>query len=183
MWTIKDKYERIAKSSSAYVKPYTKRIDNLKMPSGNQHPKMHQFDDKGNPKQLVAYFLETCNNAGTNGDFLVKQFVLSLKRKEFDWYNNLAPGSIWLVLTYIYGSITRFRFVSMLELSHTKEWKGEPVIACINRWRSLCLDFKDKLCKISLIEMCNHCMNWGLQYILKGIQPRTYWLLDHMTWS
>ena len=33
-----------------YSKPYTKRIDALRMPQGFQPPKFHQFDGKGNPK-------------------------------------------------------------------------------------------------------------------------------------
>ncbi|KAK4406219.1 hypothetical protein Sango_0628400 [Sesamum angolense] len=60
------------------------------MPMGYQPPKFHQFDGKGNPKQHVAHFLETCNNAGTYGDHLVKQFVRSLKYNAFDWWRKLS---------------------------------------------------------------------------------------------
>ncbi|KAK4394542.1 hypothetical protein Sango_1608500 [Sesamum angolense] len=52
---------------------------------GYQPPKFQQFDGKGNPKQHVAHFVETCNNARTYGDHLVKQFVRSLKGNAFDW--------------------------------------------------------------------------------------------------
>jgi len=55
-----------------YTKPYTKRIDALCMLHGYQPPKFNQFDGKGNPKQHVAHFVETCSNAGTEGDRLVK---------------------------------------------------------------------------------------------------------------
>ena len=48
------------------------------MPVGYQPPKFQSFDEKGNPKQYVAHFAETCNNAGTYGDLLVKQFINSL---------------------------------------------------------------------------------------------------------
>ena len=58
--TIKDKYEVSTKSSHMYVKRYTARIDNLKMPAGYQPPKFQQFEGKGNPKKHVAYFVETC---------------------------------------------------------------------------------------------------------------------------
>ncbi|KAH7865327.1 hypothetical protein Vadar_005207 [Vaccinium darrowii] len=37
--TIKDKYEQTPKSFSTYVKPYTRRIDLIKMPAGYQPPK------------------------------------------------------------------------------------------------------------------------------------------------
>ncbi|KAL0351033.1 UNVERIFIED_CONTAM: hypothetical protein Sradi_4252500 [Sesamum radiatum] len=77
--TIRSKIEGSSRSSFTYSKPYTPRIDNLKMPIGYQPPKFQQFDGKGNPKQHVAHFVETCNNAGTYGDHLVKQFVRSLK--------------------------------------------------------------------------------------------------------
>ncbi|KAK4383505.1 hypothetical protein Sango_2768200 [Sesamum angolense] len=72
-----------SKSSLTYSKPYTPRIDGLKMPMGYQPLKFQQFDGKGNPKQHVAHFIETCNNAGTYGDHLVKQFVRSLKGNAF----------------------------------------------------------------------------------------------------
>jgi hypothetical protein len=42
----------------------------------------------------VAHFIETCNNAGTYGDHMVKQFVRSIKGNAFDWYIDLKPNSI-----------------------------------------------------------------------------------------
>ncbi|KAL0457866.1 UNVERIFIED_CONTAM: hypothetical protein Slati_0413800 [Sesamum latifolium] len=79
--TIRSKIEESLKSSLTYSKPYTQRIDCLKMPMCYQPPKFQQFDGKGNPKQYVAHFVETCNDAATYGDHLVKQFVRSLKRQ------------------------------------------------------------------------------------------------------
>ena len=75
-------------------KPYTKRVDALCMPHGYQPPKFQQFDGKGNPKQHVAHFIETCNNAGTDSYFTVKQFVKTLKGITFDQYTDLEPESI-----------------------------------------------------------------------------------------
>ena len=66
----------------------------MRMPNGYQPPKLLQFDGKGNPKQHIAHFVETCENAGTQGDLLVKQFVPSLKGNAFDWYTDLEPKSI-----------------------------------------------------------------------------------------
>ncbi|KAM2059215.1 hypothetical protein TB1_030815 [Malus domestica] len=62
----------------------------------------------------------------------------------------------------------------MLELTSTKQWKDEPVIDYINRWRTLSLDCKDRLSETSSIEMCIQGMQWGLQYILQGIKPLTF---------
>ncbi|KAM1264376.1 hypothetical protein ACFX2J_034191 [Malus domestica] len=62
----------------------------------------------------------------------------------------------------------------MLELTSIKQWKDEPVIDYINRWRTLSLDCKDRLSETSSIEMCIQGMRWGLQYILQGIKPRTF---------
>ena len=59
------------------------------MPMGYQPPKFQLFDGKGNPKQHV-HFVETCNNAGTDGDLLVKQFVRFIRRNAFDWYIDLT---------------------------------------------------------------------------------------------
>ncbi|KAL0433584.1 UNVERIFIED_CONTAM: hypothetical protein Slati_2692700 [Sesamum latifolium] len=94
MGTIQNKLGGSSKSSMTYTKPYTQRIDNLKMPVGYQPPKFQQFDDKGNPKQHVAHFIETCNNVGNYKDHLVKQFVQSFKENAFDWYTDLKANSI-----------------------------------------------------------------------------------------
>ena len=48
------------------------------MLAGYQPPKFQQFEGKGNSKQYIAHFVETCNNAGTERNLLVKQFVRSL---------------------------------------------------------------------------------------------------------
>ncbi|KAL0420244.1 UNVERIFIED_CONTAM: hypothetical protein Slati_3047300 [Sesamum latifolium] len=142
--TIRSKIEGSSKSSLTYSKPYTPRIDNLKMPMGNQPSKFQQFDGKGNPKQHVAHFVETCNNAGIYGDHLVKQFVRSLKGNAFGWYADLETGSIdgWEQLEQEF--LNRFystrRTVSMVELTYSRQWREEPVIDYINRWSNLSLN-------------------------------------------
>jgi hypothetical protein len=65
--TIKDKYEGSSKSTFTYAKPYSQRIDDMKMSIRYQPPKFQQFN-----KQYVAHFIKTCNNIGTYGDLLVK---------------------------------------------------------------------------------------------------------------
>ncbi|TYK16519.1 retrotransposon gag protein [Cucumis melo var. makuwa] len=62
----------------------------------------------------------------------------------------------------------------MMELTNTKQRKGEPVIDYITRWRALSLDCKDKLTELSAVKMCTQCMHWELLYILQGIKPRTF---------
>ncbi|KAA0043322.1 uncharacterized protein E6C27_scaffold110G002330 [Cucumis melo var. makuwa] len=176
--SIKTQYGGPAQTFSLYSKPYTKRIDNMRMPHGYQPPKFQQFDGKGNPKQHVAHFIETCETAGTRGDLLVKQFVRTLKGNAFDWYTDLEPESIdsWEQLERDF--LNRFysirRIVSMIELTATKQRKGEPVIDYINRWRALSLDCKDRLTELSAVEMYTQGMHWGLMYILQGIKPCTF---------
>ncbi|KAM0988310.1 hypothetical protein ACFX13_012507 [Malus domestica] len=142
--TIKAQYEGSSNTFGLYSKSYSKKIDALRMPMGYQPPKFMQFDGKGNPKQHVAHFIETCNNAGTEGDYLAKQFVRSLKGNAFEWYTNLEPESInsWeqLEREFLNRFYSTRRTVSMLELTSTKQWKDEPVIDYINRWRTLSLD-------------------------------------------
>ncbi|KAL0423943.1 UNVERIFIED_CONTAM: hypothetical protein Sradi_0929100 [Sesamum radiatum] len=156
--TIKSKIEGSSKSSLTYSKPYTPRIDNLKMPMGYQPPKFQQFDGKGNPKQHVAHFVETCNNAGTYGDHLVKQFVRSLKGNAFDWYTDLEAGSIdgWEQLEQEF--LNRFystrRTVSMVELTNSRQWKEEPfplwpLIRNIIPWGNIVF------CSAFELEWCN----------------------------
>ena len=116
----------------------------MRMSNGYQPPKFMQFDGKGNPKQHVAHFVETCENAGTQGGLFVKQFISSLKGNAFDWYTDLELGSIdsWEQLER--ELLNRFystrRTISKMELTNTKQWKDEPVVDYIHRWRSLSLD-------------------------------------------
>ncbi|XP_070034372.1 uncharacterized protein [Nicotiana tomentosiformis] len=116
---------------------------------GYQPPKLQQFDEQGNPKQYVAHFVETCNNARTYGDYLVKQFVQSLKGNAFDWYIDLESGPIdnWEQLEHEF--LNRFyrtrRILSMIELTNTLQRNDEPVIDFINRWRNLSLKCKYRL--------------------------------------
>ncbi|KAA0059770.1 retrotransposon gag protein [Cucumis melo var. makuwa] len=144
--SIKTQYGGSAQTFSLYSKPYTKRIDNLRMPNGYQPPKFQQFDGKGNPKQHVAHFIETCETAGTRGDLLVKQFVRTLKGNAFEWYIDLEPESIdnWEQLERDFLN----RFCSTRRI--------------------------DRLTELSAVEMCTRGMHWGLLYILQGIKPRTF---------
>jgi len=64
---IKDQVESSVQSSYFYTKPHTQRIDLLRMPPNYQLPKFQQFDGKGNPRQHIAHFVETCNNARSHG--------------------------------------------------------------------------------------------------------------------
>ena len=176
--TIRAQYESSSTSSLTYSKPYIKRINNMRMPNGYQPPKFLQFDGKGNPKQHITHFVETCENAGTQEDLLVKQFVCSLKRNAFDWYTDLEPKSIdsWeqLEREFLDRFYSTHRTVSMMELTNTKQWENEPVVDYINRWHSLSLDCNDRLSEISAVEMCIQGIHWGLLYILQGIKPRTF---------
>ncbi|CAL5443781.1 unnamed protein product [Camellia sinensis] len=92
--TIRAQYSGVPQSTLMYSKPYTRQMDSLQMPIDCQPPKFVQFDRRGNPKQHIVYFVETCDSVGTEGNFLVKQFVRSLKENAFDWYTDLEPESI-----------------------------------------------------------------------------------------
>ncbi|GAA0171790.1 hypothetical protein LIER_25744 [Lithospermum erythrorhizon] len=166
---IKDHEDRETPSYT-YIKSYTSRIDQLKMPKGHQPPKFQHFDGTGNPKQHVAHFVETCNNVGTEGDEMVKQFVRSLKGNAFDWYTDLEPASIdsWAQLEseFLNRFFSAKRTVSMMELKATKKRREELVIESINRLRSLNLKCKDRLSESSTISMCIQDMHWDLQYIM-----------------
>ncbi|KAL0324811.1 UNVERIFIED_CONTAM: hypothetical protein Sradi_5050400 [Sesamum radiatum] len=99
------------------------------------------------PVDQLKEFIEEPSEAisreaqGTYGDHLVKQFVRSLKDNAFDWYTDLEAGSIngWEHLEQEF--LNRFyntrRVVSMVELTNSRQWKEEPVVDYINRWRNL----------------------------------------------
>ncbi|WMV24211.1 hypothetical protein MTR67_017596 [Solanum verrucosum] len=121
---IEDKSESSSKFYPTYANPYTQRIDNLKMSEGYQPPKHQQFYGKGNLKQHIAHFIETCNDVGTYGDYLVKEFVRYLRENAFDWYTDLEPNSIdsWeqLEQDFFNHFYSTRRVVSMIELSKAR---------------------------------------------------------------
>ncbi|KAL2498371.1 Uncharacterized protein Adt_23921 [Abeliophyllum distichum] len=130
----------------------------MKMPLGYQPPKFQCFDGKGNPKQHVAHFIETCNNTSTYNDTMAKQFVRFLRGAAFEWYTDLPAGPIdsWgqlerEFLTHFYS--TR-RTVSLPELTRTKQSKEGLVEEYIERWRNLVLNYKERISEASSIDMC-----------------------------
>ncbi|KAB2632370.1 hypothetical protein D8674_028617 [Pyrus ussuriensis x Pyrus communis] len=137
--------QQFSHDSVLYSKLYSKKIDALGMPMGYQPLKFMQFDGNGNSKQHITHFIETCNNAETEGDYL---------------YIDLEPESINIgdqlereILNHFYS--TR-RTVSMLKITSTKQWKDESIVDYINRWRSLSLDCKDWLFETFAIKMCHY---------------------------
>ncbi|KAA0066936.1 ty3-gypsy retrotransposon protein [Cucumis melo var. makuwa] len=108
----------------------------------------------------------------------LRQFVRSLKGNASEWYTDLQPEVIdsWeqVEIEFLNRFYSTRRVVSMMELTNTKQQKGESVIDYINRWRALSLDCKDKLTELSAVEMCTQGMHWELLYILQGIKPRTF---------
>ena len=102
------------------------------MTIGCQPPKFQQFDRKGNPKQHITHFVETCENVGSRGDQLVRQFVRSWKGNAFEWYTDMEPEVIdsWdqLEKEFLNRFYSTWRTVSMMKLTNTRQQKGEPVI-------------------------------------------------------
>ena len=56
--------------------------------------------------------------------------------------------------------------ISMTELTNIKEWKDESVLDYINRWRTLSLEYKNRLSEAFAVEMCTQGMVWDLLYVL-----------------
>ena len=63
---IQAQYGGSSTTSLIYSKPYTKRINNMRMSNGYQPPKFLQFDGKGNPNDVNAYFKNKTKQNKTN---------------------------------------------------------------------------------------------------------------------
>ncbi|KAL0293719.1 UNVERIFIED_CONTAM: hypothetical protein Sradi_6922000 [Sesamum radiatum] len=175
---IANTYETRVQVFKSYMKPYTKRIEQLRMPKTYQPPKFQQFNGHGDPRQHIANFVETCNNAGTDRDLLVKQFELSLKGTTFHCYIDLEANSVdsWddLQNKFFNCFYSARRTVSMIELANQHQGKDELVLDYINNWRNLSLNCKDTLSEISAVEVCIQGMHWELCYIFQVIKSKTF---------
>ncbi|GAA0145885.1 hypothetical protein LIER_05965 [Lithospermum erythrorhizon] len=80
--------------------------------------------------------METCHNAGTSGDHMVKQFVRSLKGNAFEWYTELESDSIdsWAQLEgeFLNCFFSTRHTVSMVELTSAKKCHEEPAQTSTN---------------------------------------------------
>ncbi|KAK5835347.1 hypothetical protein PVK06_011035 [Gossypium arboreum] len=80
---------KLAQPSYSYVKPYSYRIDHLKIPPNYQPHTFQQLDGKRNPCQYVAHFVDTYNNIRTNGDLMahhsLKKSILLLALLTFPY--------------------------------------------------------------------------------------------------
>uniref|UniRef100_A0A2N9H4I7 Ty3-gypsy retrotransposon protein n=1 Tax=Fagus sylvatica TaxID=28930 RepID=A0A2N9H4I7_FAGSY len=156
--SIRNGAPQSTQSTLMYSKPYTKRIDSLRMPPGYQPPKFQQFDGKGNPKQHVTHFVETCNNAGTDGDLLTKQFgVLELLLQHSPYCEHDG--------TYQYEAMEGWRSLSLDCKDRLLEASGVEMCIQGMHWGLLYI--------LQGIK-CIQGMHWGLLYILQGIKPHTF---------
>ncbi|KAK4406577.1 hypothetical protein Sango_0664200 [Sesamum angolense] len=80
------------------------------MPMGYQPPKFQQFDGKGNPKQHMVHFVETCNNTGTYVELtnsrqwkeeLVIDYIKGWRNLSLNCKDRLSEASA--IKTYIQG--------------------------------------------------------------------------------
>ncbi|KAL4650239.1 hypothetical protein ACB092_01G073000 [Castanea dentata] len=105
-------------------------------------------------------------------DMITNTIRAQYRGNAFDWYTDLEPESIdgWdqLEREFLNRFYSTRRTVSMMELTNTKQWKDEPVVNYISRWRSLSLDCKDRLSEISAVEMCIQGMHWDFCTSYKG---------------
>jgi len=69
--TVKAQLGGGGRKTHLHTKAYTKRVDALHMPRGYQPQKFQQFNGKGNPKQHVAHFIETCSNVSMDDDLMI----------------------------------------------------------------------------------------------------------------
>ena len=74
---------------------------------------------------------ETCNAAGMYGDYLAKEFVLSLKEIAFDWYSDFQPIDSWerLEQEFLNRFYSTRRVVSTMELTKALQGKDESVVS------------------------------------------------------
>ncbi|KAG9444918.1 hypothetical protein H6P81_016258 [Aristolochia fimbriata] len=149
--------------SQAYTRPYSRWIQAIQMPASYHSPKFQQFSGDDNPKQHVAHFIETCNNVGTDGHLLVKQFGRSLKGNAFEWFIELPIDSIdsWEQLedSDVPGMLEQLLKKNMMQLLEAKRPKdvGKNSDPNYCKYHSLvghptekCFVLKDKILELAM---------------------------------
>ncbi|KAL0434269.1 UNVERIFIED_CONTAM: hypothetical protein Slati_2761200 [Sesamum latifolium] len=103
------------------------------MPTSYQPPKLQQFDEKGNPKQHIAHFIETCNNIDLepesidSWDEMEREFLnrfystrLTDKLSEASAIEMCIQGMHWGLL-YIPQGINSRNFEELVTRAHDME--------------------------------------------------------------
>ncbi|KAL6142440.1 hypothetical protein ACLB2K_060722 [Fragaria x ananassa] len=76
--TIKAQYGGSSRDTMTYSKPYTKRLDNLRMSTGYQPLKFQQFDDKDLEHESIDIW-EQMENEFLNRFFSIRRMVSILE--------------------------------------------------------------------------------------------------------
>jgi len=106
-------------------------------------PTLQAFDGKGSPNQHIYYFKSHTENVVSNDAILAHLFIGNLKEIAFEWSMKLLEGSIknWgdqekVFLAYFFEDDSE---ITMPTLLTTRQWKGEPVKAFMERLQNMAL--------------------------------------------
>ncbi|KAA0058531.1 ty3-gypsy retrotransposon protein [Cucumis melo var. makuwa] len=190
--SIKTQYDGPAQTFSLYSKPYTKRIDNLRMPHGYQPPKFQQFNGKDNPKQhgikprtfeelvTIAHDVELSIANRGNNDLLVPK----KKKKEVKSTQKVSKDATKEAMVV---SMTLLKFVS--KEKKVEKWQDEG--------EKRCLTLKERQEKIYpfpdsyLSDMLDHLLEKQLIQLPECKQPaemgrvndpnycKYHWVVNH----
>ena len=114
------------------------------MPIGYQPPKFQSFDGKENMKQHLL--------------ILSKPITMQIQRVT-SWTNNLFNPSKGMLLIstqklHLSALIVGTKWSTNSSTTNTKQWKDESVVDPINCWYFLSYNCNDRLCEVSIVEMC-----------------------------
>ncbi|XP_026428828.1 uncharacterized protein LOC113324753 [Papaver somniferum] len=155
-------------------RPYTSEVVDYQYPEDYTSPKFKVYDGQGNAREHLSRLIASMNDRATDGKLYLREFLKSLTKTTFTWYDNLKQGSIisWVDLSTLFlrKSYSAKRKVTTIGLRKCNQRLEKDVGKYITRFCHFALNCHEDIKEDSLVEICVRGMIPCFKKILVNFQ-------------